>query len=134
MSELTSFELAVVQKLLDGEGEVLSTLREQVKGITVTKREMTGVGFYTTFSVSDGARRLPDNASFKFGDVTAKILGLNHGAGFLLYVQDGALHMLEAYTYDESWPEREVTFELSYVATLRSDISTIIGKPEKSGR
>lgn len=134
MNELTLFERAVVEKLLDGEGEILSTLREQVSVIAVTKRQMTGVGFYTTFSVPDGARRLPGNPSFKFGDVTAKILGLNYGAGFLLYVQDGALHMLEGYSYDESWPEGEGTFELSYVTGLRSDISTIIGKPEKSGQ
>jgi len=111
-----------MQKLLDGEDEVLSILREQAKAIAVTEREMTGVGFYTTFFIPNGARHLPNNPSFKFGDVTAKTLGLNYGAGFLLYVQDGALHILEGYIYDESWPEEISVFELSYTTGHHRDM------------
>ena len=122
MSDLTHFERAVMQRLLDGEDEGLSILREQLEIIVVTKREMTGTGFYTTFSVTDGTRRLPGNLSIKFGDVIAKMPGLNWGAGFLLYVEDGALHMLEGYAYDESWPQQISAFELSYTTGHQRDL------------
>lgn len=125
MSDLTHLERAVLQRLLDGEDEFLSILREQLQITTVTKREMTGVGFYTTFSVPDGFRRLPGKLSFKLGDVIAKMSGLNLGAGFLLYVQDGALHMLEGYTYDESWPEQISTFELSYTSGHQRNVDNL---------
>jgi hypothetical protein len=110
-----------MQKLLDGDNAIFSILREQLEAIIVTKREMTGVGFYTTFAVSQGARRVPGNRSFKFGDVTAELPGLKFGAGFLLYVKDGALHMLEGYSYDEKWPQETSDFALSYTKGLRRD-------------
>ena len=114
-----------MEKLLDGEDEVLSVLRQQLKGAAVSAREMTGVGFYTTFSVPDEVSRVPGNVSFKFGDVIANIRGLKLGAGFLLYVREGALHMLEGYTYDEPWPQRISSFELSYTRSNRRDLENI---------
>ena len=125
MNNLTPLEQAVMEKLLDGEDEVLSALRQQLKVVEVSKREMTGVGFYTTFSVPDEVSRVPGNASFKFGDVIAKIPGLRLGVGFLLYVQDGNLHMLEAYTFDEPWPQRISSFELSYTPSDRRDLENV---------
>jgi hypothetical protein len=122
MSDLTQFERAVMHKLLDGEDEGLSILREQFEVVAVIKREMTGVGFYMTFSVPEGARHLRGKPSFKFGDVSANVAGLEWGAGFLLYVQDGALHMLEGYAYDESWPQQISVFDLSYTTGNRRDI------------
>lgn len=125
MNNLTPFEQAVMQKLLDGEDEILLILREQLKKTIVTKREMTGVGFYTTFFVSDGVQLLLDNSSFKFGDVVAKMPELNFGTGFLLYVLDGALHMLEGYTYDETWPHQISDFELSYTTGHQRDLNSL---------
>jgi hypothetical protein len=53
--------------------------------------------------------------------VIAKFSGLSSGAGFLLYVQDGVLHMLEGYTYDEPWPQEPLSFELSYASGGQRD-------------
>lgn len=125
MTALTNFERAVMEKLLEGEDEVLSILREQLEVIVVDKRELTGVGFYTTFSVPENARCLRARPSFKFGDVIAKIPELNHGAGFLLYVEGGALHMLEGYTYDEPWPQLVHSFGLSYVSGGQRDMKAL---------
>jgi len=40
--------------------------------------------------------------------------GLQYGAGFLIFVRDGTLKMLEGYSYSEPWPELIREFELSY--------------------
>jgi hypothetical protein len=50
--------------LLDGGDGILSLLRKQFETIVVVKREMTGVGFYTTFAVSDDVPRA-DEQSFQ---------------------------------------------------------------------
>jgi len=41
---------------------------------------------------------------------TATIDGLQHGAGFLLIVEDGMLDMVEGCTYVEPWPDRSRAF------------------------
>jgi hypothetical protein len=115
----------VIQKLLDGDDDILATLRKQSEAAVVVQREMTGVGFYTTFSIPDSIDRLPDNRSFQFGDVVADMPGLEHGAGFLLFVKDGALDFLEAYTYDEPWPEHVSTFELTYATPGQRDLKAL---------
>jgi hypothetical protein len=121
MKELTSLEREVLRMLLAGDDELLSILRAQLETATVAKREMTGVGFYTTFEISPVAPRA-GNLAFRFGDVEASIRGLKHGAGFLLFVKLGALEMLEGYTYDEPWPPDTSEFTLSYTTGHERDM------------
>ena len=45
-------------------------------------------------------------------DVTVEIEGLRHGAGFVLFLGDGLLDMLEGYSYGEPWPSRVGRFSL----------------------
>lgn len=114
MSELNLLERAVMEKLLAAEDEVFAILREQLEAASVSRREMTGVGFFSHFSIPEAVRRLPGNRSFKFGDVMATLAGLNYGAGFLLYIEDGLLSMLEGYSFEEPWPQVVQEFEVSY--------------------
>jgi hypothetical protein len=65
---------------------------------------MTGVGFFTRFSIPEDVPKLPDNATFPLDpvdDVAADINSLKHGAGFVLFVVNGQIDTLEGYTYDE---------------------------------
>ena len=119
MNDLTTLEREVMQKLLDGDDLVLAILREQLNVTTVSERKMTGVGFYTNFLVRSDARHASENPSFEIGDVIAQIPGVKHGAGFLLFVRDGALSFLEGFTYDVPWPEHIAEYQLSYVKGQR---------------
>ena len=114
MTALTSLERAVFEKLLAGDSPILATLRRQVESAVVAKREMTGVGFFTTVSVLDPSIRLPDHRSLTIGDVFAEIDGLKNGAGFVLFVKDGGIHMLEGFSYDEPWPKEVGKFHVAY--------------------
>lgn len=109
---LNQFESDVLAKLLEGDKPELVILREQLAKARVS-RKMTGVGFYLEFTFDNGVPRL-DAQSLQFGDVEAEIKGLEHGAGFLLFVRDGLLLMLEAYTYDEPWPAQIESYKLRY--------------------
>ena len=112
--ELSLIEEAVLKKLLDGDLPLLTLLRQQLELCTVVKRELTGFGFYTTVTVPENISRIA-GLNFKFGDVAGEIPGLPSGAGFLLYVKDGVLEMLEGYSYDEPWPESIDSFDLTYL-------------------
>lgn len=113
MEDLSDFERAVLDKLLAGEHPALVTLREQARGARVVSREYTGVGFFITFDLAPDAPRLRQD-KFHFGDVNAQVDGLEHGAGFVLFVQGGALSLLEGYTYAEDWPGEIGEFQLTY--------------------
>ncbi len=83
----------------------LKLLSIQLRHAIILSREMTGHGFYTRFSIGEGALRLPNHQSFWFGTVSADIPGLEHGAGFQLYIKDGAASELEGFCYLGPWPD-----------------------------
>lgn len=111
---LSLLEKAVLQKLLSGNFPELMRLRNQIELCSVIKRELTGCGFYTTFSVPENIVRIP-GFDVKFGDVIGEITGVRGGVGFLLYIKDGVLDMLEGYSYDEPWPSSIYEFKLNYI-------------------
>ena len=117
MNTLSALEKAVLEKLLSGETEWYRILQKQISALRVTERKMTGVGFFTRCSIPDDVSKLPDRARFQIGDVSADINGLKHGAGFVLFIEDGQIDTLEGYTYDEPWPQEVRSFHLYYDGT-----------------
>lgn len=112
MINFTEFERAVVTKLLEGEYSVLEQLRKQLPSCRVSRRELTGAGFYAYFDVADIP--VANDVKLRFGDVIAEIEGMAHGAGFVLYVEHGRLSMLEGYGYDDPWPSTITEYTLKY--------------------
>jgi hypothetical protein len=117
MTNVTALEDRVLEMLLRGEDEALSVLREQAKQARVSSRKMTGVGFFTEFVVPAEAPRVPNRPTFKLGDVNGTADNVKHGLGFLLYVAEGTLSMLEGYTYDDPWPDEVCGLILTYSST-----------------
>ena len=65
---------------------------------TATKRENTGCGFFTTIAVSADGPQV--NAPSVLGYEThARVLGLEHGLGFVLFMREGRMHLLEGYAW-----------------------------------
>ncbi|MCJ8337088.1 MAG: hypothetical protein MJK10_01330 [Pseudomonadales bacterium] len=117
MNNLTKLEKDVLKMLLDGEDGVLLNLKAQLDLVSVENRKLSGVGFFTNLVVPQSCKASATNSSleFRIGDVHADIEGLDFGAGFILYVEDGIIKMLEAYSYDEPWPLTIDFFKLTYV-------------------
>ena len=128
--ELEPLERAVLNKFLEGNDPVLDALRRQMPGISVVERKKTGTGFFTELSNALGTERAPTRpGTSRLGDLEATIDGLAHGAGFLLYVHDGLLSMLEGYSYEEPWPTEIRNFALRF---SKADRSAVLSKLRES--
>lgn len=116
----TDLEAAVVAMLLDGEGPTLEQLRRQWAAATIAKREIVENGVCTHYTVPAELR-----LSFKqlqLEGVRADIAGLAKGAGFVLFIDDGVIDVLEAYTYDEPWPSDVGRFTLAHTDAVRGGV------------
>jgi hypothetical protein len=107
---LHPLERQVLEKLLTlTERELsahdLQTLEIQLAQAIILSREMTGHGFYTRFFAGENCPRLPEKKSFWFGSVYADVPRLRHGAGFHLYIKEGAIDQLEGFCFDGHWPD-----------------------------
>src|SRR4051812_30492151 len=101
MLVLNALETAVLDMLLAGDHPVLACLREQRAAATIVSRSFSGVGFFVDFAVPDSAARCGSKPDYTLSDVEATIDGLAHGAGFVIFVRDGRITMLEGFCYDE---------------------------------
>jgi hypothetical protein len=114
---VNEFESRLMEVLLRGDHPVLAVLRAQLEGASVSKREFTGVGFFTTFAVPLTAPRLAVRHPGHLGrDVYADVPGVENGAGFVLFLKDGALDFLEGFTYgEEQFPAEPKNVRLHYL-------------------
>jgi hypothetical protein len=112
--ELSPLERDVIASILAPEHPVMNALRLQLEHCRASSREATGVGFYTSLEVAPDIEPAPVKpGTMDLGDVNAVIDGLEHGAGFVLFVTDGVLHMLEGFSYDEPWTNIDARFEVT---------------------
>lgn len=112
---LTALEQAVLKMMLTGANANLVILRQQFSKVIVSKRKLTGCGFFTDFEVPPSAPRLQKRSRITITDISGEFPKLKHGAGFVLFVDDGAMKCLEGFTYDEPWPDSPANFALSYL-------------------
>ena len=114
---LNELEQSVMDALLTGEDPRLATFREQLLSAVVTGRELTGAGFLTRFSVPAAVARVGRPIKNPIDDVCAELAGEENAAGFLLWLQDGALQALEGFSYGGVWPEEAQLQRIFYVTT-----------------
>jgi len=128
-TKIDELEQEVLELLLAGDDPVLAMLRLQLANVTQRPRELSGVGFFTRFEVSEQAPQILGNPSFGFGDVTGEIEGLTRGADFVLFIDKGLLSMLEVCTYEEPWPREFKTFKLKYMSGKIRDFASLRATP-----
>ena len=112
---LPPLEASVLALLLAGDEPGLPELRSQLAASLVSRREHSGVGFFTHFDVPPSVPSLGLKRRVVLGDVHGRLRAVEHGVGFLLFIDDGRLAMLEGFTYDDPWPTPEEALELGYL-------------------
>jgi hypothetical protein len=99
MSKLSKLEDAVLRAIAAQYPDANSAIDAQRSVARVTGRNNTGAGFYTTFAVAQSCPVV--TVASPIGNVTARVQGLNHGMGFILWLQNGRLSKLEGYSFEE---------------------------------
>lgn len=100
-SGLTPLERAVLRSLCEAHPIDQAALEGQLSTAIVLSRENTGVGFYTRLSIERSAGAPIGGERLRNGPA-AKIDGLKHGMGFILWLEEGYADCLEGYCYEES--------------------------------
>jgi len=112
--DLTQLERQVIATLLAPDHPVMDALRRQVDECKVTSREFTGHGFFSALAVPVGVEPAPvTRHQLHLGQVFAAIEGLERVAGFVLFVREGVLDMLEGFAHGEPWPDVLGRFEIN---------------------
>lgn len=115
----------VMEKLLQGNDTVLTILREQYKDARIVSEEYNNAGFYINYQISD-APIIPDeyNRTFQIGDLEGAVDNIDGAVGFVLFVKNGYIIMLEGYTNIlDQWPESDSQIELQYSTGERDYVS-----------
>jgi hypothetical protein len=116
-SDFTPLEQAVLSAICEEHPDNRAAMEAQLATATLKTHKNTGAGFFTHFDVQRvgispiGRPRLRDGPN-------AKIKGLQHGMGFILWFKGGYADHLEGYTYADSTTEvdwQSVSFELDPV-------------------
>ena len=104
----------MLETILAPHHPVMNALRRQIEYSRVASRQLTGVGFITTFAFPHDVTPAPVRpGTIDLGDVTATIEGVEFGAGFQLFVRDGVLRDLEGFTYVDPWPDLSVPYSVT---------------------
>jgi len=109
---LDKFESEVMQRIIREDLLISDLLEKQYRVAKVINRHFTGVGFFTYYEIFDKNLKLTERLNFEMGIVQARIDGLAHGMGFILFVREGFIDMLEGYTYGEPWSNTVVAYSL----------------------
>ncbi|MEO8035344.1 MAG: hypothetical protein ABI837_12990 [Acidobacteriota bacterium] len=120
----TVFEHALADALLAGDLPVLGVLRSQGKVARIESRDLSGVGFFLNVAVPSSAPRA-EPPNFELSDVYFEAEGLPHGGGSVMFVRDGTIAMLEAYSHDGDWPEQLTEFSLRYFDGDQRNIAAV---------
>ena len=106
----TALELAILRAICEKESveRDRTSLEAQLSTAILESRTNTGAGFYTAFTVGRSSSVPIGGDRLRTGPA-ARIDGLQRGMGFILWLRDGYVALLEGYSYEES--TIEIDFE-----------------------
>ncbi len=109
MPTFTALEVAAFHSIFSETPDLAQGLQRQLDAASVIERENSGAGFFTHIAVPDEVLRV--NSSRVLGYEThARVAELEYGLGFVLFMKDGRLDMLEGYAFGS---ESTVTLDLA---------------------
>lgn len=98
---LTPIERAVLRAICERHLTDRTALEAQLSTAVVLSRKNTGAGFYSYFTVERASSPAISGERLRKGPA-ARVVGLEHGMGFILWLKDGYADCLEGYCYDEN--------------------------------
>lgn len=97
MRDLWPIERAVLEAAAHDYNASADRLRQQIAAAQVTNFRNTGEGFFSTVRVSPRTPALADKSPLDAA--TGSVGTLEHGMGFLVFLEDGYVSLIEGYTW-----------------------------------
>jgi hypothetical protein len=113
MRPLWPIERAALQEFAGLHPAAADALRQQITTARVVSFENTGVGFFSALIVDSIAPAISYGSPL--GEVHGEVLGVAHGMGFLLFLDNGRVSLLEGFSYAGSSTE-SIDFERAIYA------------------
>jgi hypothetical protein len=98
MTAFTRLEEAALRAIFAETPGLARDLERQLERASVVERENTGGGFITTIEVADDAPRIAGPGVLGY-ETLARVEGLEHGLGFVLFLKKGRLHLLDTHSW-----------------------------------
>ena len=105
--KLTFFEKTIIESIIKSidESDYKYNLVKQYENMEVQERTYTTTGFFVDVYIKANSFSIGEDIQMELGSIYAEIKGLKMGAGFILFIRNGLIKMLEGYCYDELWPK-----------------------------
>jgi hypothetical protein len=98
MASFTDMETAALQAIFAETPALSLELQRQLNRAEVTSRENTGGGFFTEIAVPDDGPRVKCPKVLGYA-THARVEGLEDGLGFILFMKNGKLRLLEGHAW-----------------------------------
>ncbi len=106
----SDFEQTIIEHIIKKEAP---EYEKHLPYLSVDRRENTGAGVYVYFKYSAKVPLFSSENRTIGQSVFAEIEGLEGGAGFMLYIDEGRITLLESFSHgSEAWPDHISRFEV----------------------
>ena len=95
MRALLPIERAALLATAKDNPAIAAAILWQAKCAFVTKFENTGAGFFSTLEIVGDAPKLA--AHSRLDGAHGKVMGVEHGMGFIVFLESGRINLLEGY-------------------------------------
>ena len=86
---------------------------ELLDKVEVLSRDYTGVGFYTSFEKHECLKVADSKINYIWAYMGAFLNKEKINVGFVFYIKDGYLEMIEGYSYGEqTWPDHIESYDI----------------------
>jgi hypothetical protein len=99
------FERIILNDIIEQYPEYKQKLQAQLASSTVQKRERYAFGFSTDYAVTAVEQTLGEGIKLQLGKHQWNINGLKYGSDYILWIENGLIHSLEGFSYQEPWPD-----------------------------
>ncbi len=99
------FETIILTDILEQYPQYKQKLQAQLTSSTVQKRERYAFGFSTAYAVTAVEQTLGEGIKLQLGKHQWNINGLKYGSDYILWIENGLIHSLEGFSYQEPWPD-----------------------------
>ena len=104
------FESIIIEDIINHYPKQKEKLQKQLLSMTVKERKISTYGFSTYFIINNPEIvTLGSGINLKLETDGWKVNGLDRGSGYILWIENGLIHSLEGFSYEEPW-QQEIIF------------------------